>query len=679
MKHLPTRLPLLSFLFASLLLARLGGAEPLKPTDNDKEISVAVSKMLEHQHVTRHPLDETMSQRLFRRYLETFDPRKMYFLESDIKELAAQEKQLDELMLEGNIDFAYAAYKRFLQRQDACVGWATEFAHAPYDFAAEDQIPLDVDELPWPKDEAEAKARWHSWIKYEILSQTLSGEKEDAARARIEKRYQRLARESHNYKDDDLLEFYLDAFTSSFDPHSQYMGAKTLEDFNIQMRLSLEGIGATLSTEEGLCVVKEIVPGGAADRDGRLKPGDKIVGVGQGDSGDMVDTVEMRLRDAVTLIRGKSGSRVRLEIQRDGATERTVIALTRQRIELKDHGARGEIVDAPAETGGTPLHIGIVHLPSFYADDPLPGQKGRPDKSATEDVRRILKDFVAKKVDGVIMDLSTNGGGLLPEAICVTGLFLDQGPVVRVKDPKGKIETYDDEEPGMVWGGPLLVSVSRLTASASEIFAGAIQDYKRGIIVGDSQTHGKGTVQKIEDLDQWIPLADGSSAGALKITIQQFYRPGGDSTQNRGVAADVVLPRWTDNDVFGETKLPYALAFDKVPPAQFAPAGMVTPEQIARVRELSGMRLVTRDDLRALAAIKKTDGERRARKVLTFSEASLKAEKAQAQEEAKRIEEVASETTSAAKEPVFGTTPYTRELLAILTDLIRVQHEGGGK
>ncbi len=362
----------------------------------------------------------------------------------------------------------------------------------------------------------------------------------DEAIKKLSKRYESIRKSWQQTDDDELLERYLTSMTSSFDPHSSYMAPSTLDNFNITMKLELDGIGASLRSVDGYTVVQNIIPGGAADKNGGIKPEDKIVGVGEGSEGPIEDIVDMKLNDVVKKIRGKRGTVVRLEVDPADNSGRKTVAITRDRIELKDSEARGEVIQRGKKADGTPYNIGVIQLPSFYMD--MDGARlGLADyKSTTRDVRRLLNGFKAKNVDCVVVDLRWNGGGSLTEAVNMTGLFIDNGPVVQVKGPDGRTQPYKDPEPGLVWEGPLVVMINKFSASASEIFAGAIQDYRRGIVIGDHATHGKGTVQQLFDLDDKLfPGFNDTRMGALKLTIQQFYRPGGESTQNRGVVSYV--------------------------------------------------------------------------------------------------------------------------------------------
>jgi len=381
------------------------------------------------------------------------------------------------------------------------------------------------------------------------------------------------------------------------------MSPDTLKNFEIGMKLELDGIGAQLKGEDGYTTIVELTPGGAADKDGRLKAKDRVVGVGQGNEGEIVDVVDMNLNEVVRLIRGKRGTIVRLKVVPVGDTAPKVYDITRAKIELKDAEARGEVIEHGAKADGTPWRIGVINLPSFYMD--MAGaQQGQADyKSSTRDCRRLLDQFREQGVDGVVLDLRNNGGGSLPEAIKLTGLFIDRGPVVQIKDADHQVRPYDDTEAGVSWEGPLVVLTNKFSASASEILAGAIQDYQRGIIVGDEATHGKGTVQSLLDLGRQLfqRFDNAPSLGAIKITMQQFYRPSGASTQLEGVKSDVVLPSLTTHLPVGEGDLDHAIPFDRVQPARYTAVDRVSAALVERLRERSESRVEGRKEFAKLA------------------------------------------------------------------------------
>lgn len=676
-------------LFGAGLVARSARADVEAPNDDDKRKALMVSGIMEQAHLNRRPIDDTISTRLHEQFLKALDPMKLYFLQEDADEFAKRANEHDDRRTYFDLDFPFLVYQRFLKRVDQRSEWVQkEFADKAYDFNQQTEIVVDPKATTYAKDEQEAKQRWDDRVKYELATLMVNGEKEAEARERIKRRYRNIGRRWHEMDADELVEIYLTSLTNSFDPHSSYMSPRTVEDFNIAIQLSLEGIGALLSSEDGLTIVKEVVPGGAADKDGRLKPGDKIVGVGEGDQGEMVDLLDMKLKNVVKLIRGKAGTTLRLEVIPANTEKHEVYALTRQKIELQDGGAKGEVIELDGEAGMPKVKVGVIKLPSFYADSQALQDGDENAKSASHDVRKILEDFKAQGVQGVVMDLRNNGGGLLNEAIMLTGLFIEEGPVVQVRDFSGRVFPYRDEFPGVAYDGPLVVLISKFSASASEIFAGAIKDYGRGIVVGDSSTHGKGTVQKVLDLGrQAQQLPGNNNLGAVKLTMQQFYRVNGMSTQNQGVSADIVLPSPSDHEDFGEAKLDYALASDQINHAMYLPMGNVVEATIAKLREASAKRLETDETLQKLKEKKERIHERRNRATLVFNEASLKRDREEFKEfddeDALDGDEHASDPDAPPGEPgakkkkdkKFGADPYTQEVLHIMADFIRLDKE----
>jgi carboxyl-terminal processing protease len=488
---------------------------------------------------------------------------------------------------------------------------------------------------------------------------------------KLRKRYNSIRKSWNQTDNDELLERYLSSMTTGFDPHSDYMSPSTLDNFNITMRLELDGIGASLRSEDGYTTVNNIIPGGAADKDGKLKPGDKIVGVGQGAEGPMEDIVDMKLNDVVEKIRGKRKTVVRLEVDPADESGRKTYTITRDRIELKDSEARSEIVPWGKKPDGQPYQVGVIQLPSFYMD--MDGARlGLPTyKSTTRDVRRLLEEFNKKNVDAVVIDLRWNGGGSLTEAVNMTGLFIDTGPVVQVKGPDGRIDPYQDPEAGMVWKGPMVVMINKFSASASEIFAGAIQDYGRGVVIGDHSTHGKGTVQQLYDVAS-VLFRNGTdqNLGALKMTIQQFYRPGGDSTQNRGVVSDIELPSLTTQLEVGESDLDYALKFDKVPALPHDMYHMVDGQVLQGLRNLSQQRIDKADFFaREKRRIQRYEEQKDA-KTVTLNKEKFLAERKELN--ADKEEESIYDDLSDPNRPVFRLDDYDKEALDITVDYLNL-------
>ena len=562
------------------------------PGAQDRHITRVVALLLRQQHLLNDPLDDDHARRGLDNFLTALDAMKVYFYQSDVDDFRADQNRLDDSLKRGDIRFAYKVFHRFIERVDERVAWIDQLLEMEHDFSIQERINKDPDAVPYLGDADEAFDHWRRRIKYDLLMLKADNIEDQEARDRLRRRYTSFSKRMRQTHSDELLEMYLTAMTTGFDPHTTFMSASTLEDFHIQMKLNLEGIGAALSIDDGYIVVTEVIAGGAADKHGKmnpdekLEPEDRIIRVGQGPEGETVDVIDMKLRDVVRLIRGRSGTVVRLGVQSSGHGETQTYAITRAKIELKDKEAKGCVFDDGEKADGSPYRIGAIRLPSFYMD--MSKHRNRNGKSTTRDVRRILDGFRKKEVDAVVVDLRRNGGGSLMEAIGITGLFIDRGPVVQVKDSIGNIQHYDDLDFGMAWSGPLVVLTSKFSASASEIFAGAIQDYRRGLVVGDSSTHGKGTVQSLLELGpKMFPIPNPRNCGALKITMQQFYRPNGDSTQARGVLADIVLPRITDHFDIAESDLDYALNFDRVPRARYEQFDLVNEDLIGQLRTLS--------------------------------------------------------------------------------------------
>jgi len=649
-------------------------ADLTAPSPTDRQISLAVVSLLNSQHISRHPLNDEMSQRWLTMFLKSIDPMKLYFTQADVDDSKRHENDLDDRLKRGDIGFAYDVYKVYLRRLDERLAVIDELLKMEHDFTVDETLDTDFDKRPYAKDATELRERWRKRLKYDLLVLKAAKTEGVEAREKLSRRYHSFARNMKQFSSDDLLELYLTALTTSYDPHTTYMSASSLENFEIMMRGELEGIGAALQMVDGNTVVTKVIPGGAAAKDGRLKNKDQVIGVGQGEDGPIVDVVDMRLNDAVQLIRGKRGSVVRLQVLPGGTGKPVIYNITRQSIELTDSLARGDTVEMGTKPDGRPYKIGVIDLPSFYMD--MTGARlGKADfRSTTRDVRKLLDDFRNHGVDVVVLDLRRNGGGALTEAINLTGLFIDTGPVVQVKDADGNVEHYDDEERGVAWDGPLVVLTSKLSASASEIFAGAIQDYRCGIVVGDQTTHGKGTVQSMLDLGQKLFRAGAPKWGALKITQQQFYRPSGDSTQNRGVVSDIELPSITTHLDIGEQDQEYALKFDQVKAAPYRSVDTVAPPIIVELNRRSLQRCGGSEDFKKVAKRIARYQEQKERKSITLNEQKYLAERSEfnaEEEEEKRLEEQEGKDR-----PVIDRNFYFDEALAITLDYLDLLNKG---
>ncbi len=648
-------------------------AELGTPGTQERQVAIAVSSFLNRDHLSRHELDDEISERTLDMFLKTLDPMKRCFLQSDIDHFKKWEDKLDDLVKAGNVQFAHDVYKVYLERLDERMKYVEQLLAMKHDFTVDEVMDTDFDHRAWPRDTAEAHERWRKRIKYDLLIQKAAKVDDAEAREKLGKRYRTFAQNKKQADNEELLEIFLTSLTTSYDPHTSYMSKTTHENFIIMMRLELEGIGAALMTLDGDTVITKVIPGGAADKDGRLQPEDQVIGVGQGPDGEITDVVGMRLNDVVKMIRGKEGTVVRLQVVPKGKGEPKIYNITRAKIELKDSEARAEILEAGKKPGGAPYRVGVIDLPSFYMDMEA-ARFGRPDfRSTTRDCKRLLDDFKKANVDAVVIDLRENGGGSLTEAINLTGLFIKQGPVVQVKDADGRIQHYDDLDPEIAWEGPLVVMVDKFSASASEIFAGALQDYGRALVIGDHATHGKGTVQTLLDVGrQLFRIPNHPRLGALKITMQQFYRPNGDSTQNRGVQSDVELPSIKTHLDVGEADLEYALKFDHVDPVPFERTNQVDPVLLQQIKARSAERVNVSDDFKKVGEQIAKYEEQKKRKTISLNEEKFMAEREELDAEKDKLEEDQNEDD----EHVVNRDYYFDEALNITVDYVQLLTNG---
>jgi carboxyl-terminal processing protease len=542
-------------------------AAPPATAASRETIAMSVGRLLEEGHYTRQKLNEEVSKKFLQTYLELLDFSHLFFTQKDVDELTAKygTSMAGDVLL-GNLKPAYEIYALYTKRVDDRVAKIKELLKQPIDFKGNATVELSRQKSQWPKDEAEADQLWRGRIANELLQEHLSEHPIEPAPQLVTRRYDRLARNVHEEDKDEQMKLFLDALAQAYDPHSEYLSKADMKNFSINMGLSLVGIGAMLRSEDGYAKIESLVPGGPAQVDGRLKVGDRISAVAQGPA-DYVDVREMRLDKVVEMIRGKKGTHVRLLVIPSDATDpsrRKNVELVRDEIKLKDQEARADIIIRKDENGD-PIKLGWLTLPSFYAD------MDKHQKSTTRDVLALLKRLKKENIAGLVIDLRRNGGGSLEEALSLTGLFLKSGPIVQTKDYNGSIRVSANPDPGIAYSGPMVVLTSRQSASASEIFAAALQDYGRAVIVGDKNTFGKGTVQTILPIGRFASLLGSHSDedGALKLTIQKFYRVAGGSTQLHGVASDIVLPSLSDLPEFGEGALKNALAYDEVAKARY--------------------------------------------------------------------------------------------------------------
>src|SRR3954449_7203540 len=554
-------LALCTIFFAAALAA------PPAPASSRETVAMSVGRLLEEGHYTRQKLNEEVSKKFLQTYLEMLDYSHLFFTQEDVDSITkkyANAMAGDVLM--GTLKPGYEIYALYTKRIDERVAKIKELLKQPIDFKSNATVELSRQKSSWPKDETEADQLWRGRIANELLQEHLSEHPIEPAPQLVSRRYDRLARNVHEEDKDEQMKLFLDALAQAYDPHSEYLSKADLKNFSINMGLSLVGIGAMLRSEDGYAKIESLVPGGPAQTDGRLKVGDKITAVAQGSS-EFNDVRDLRLDKVVEQIRGKKGSKVRLLVIPSDAADpshRRNVELVRDEIKLKDQEARADIIIRKDENGD-PIKLGWLTLPSFYAD------MDRHQKSTTRDVLALLKRLKKENIAGLVVDLRKNGGGSLEEALSLTGLFLKSGPIVQTKDYNGTIRISSDPDSGIAYSGPMVVLISRQSASASEIFAAALQDYGRAVIVGDKNTFGKGTVQTILPIGRFASLLGSHTDedGALKLTIQKFYRVAGGSTQLHGVASDIVVPSLSDLPEFGEGALKNALPYEEVTKAKY--------------------------------------------------------------------------------------------------------------
>ncbi len=573
----------LAFTAAAQAQAPLVAENALRPDDSQKQATEIILHIIDTYHYKKRPLDDALSGHILDNYLKSLDVNRSFFLKSDIDEFEKYRSELDDDLREPELTPAFKMFVRYRQRVAERVDFAIAQLDSNFDFQTNESFYYDRRKEPWADSEATLNEYWRKRVKNDVLNLKIAGKSPDESRDVLTKRYTRLKTSTFQLNAGDVFQTFINSYTTAVEPHTNYFSPRTSENFDISMRLSLEGIGAVLRGDSDYTEVQSIVPGGPADLSGLLHKEDKIIGVGQDASGEMVDVIGWRLDDVVDLIRGPKDSNVRLEILPAGTGvegKGKIINLVRDKIKLEEQAAKAEVIDVPNEG-----RIGVIDVPTFYSDFAAQARGEKNYTSTSRDVRRLIKELESKKIDGLLIDLRGNGGGSLSEALELSGLFIESGPIVQTKDAQGRIEINGDPDPGIAYGGPLAVLVDRNSASASEIFAGAIQDYRRGIIIGEP-TFGKGTVQNIVDLNRFVRNTD-VNLGRLKTTIAQFFRVSGGSNQHKGVVPDVVFPTAELGEDFGERSLENALPWDKVAPARFVPASapVSTFDEVRRLHE----------------------------------------------------------------------------------------------
>jgi carboxyl-terminal processing protease len=591
----------------------------LAPLDVHTRTSLTIVEQLRHSHYLSKDLDDDASSQVFEKYLELLDASRVYFLASDVAGFEKYRYTLDDALKRGDLAPAFEIFNCYQERLIGRFEYLLKELDKGldrYDFTIDESVEIDRTNAAWPANITELDELWRKRLKAAALTMKLNDKPVPEIQELLSKRYANRLKQTQQAKSEDAFQLYVNAFASTYDPHTQYFSPRTSQNFNINMSVSLEGIGAVLRSEDEYTSVVRLVPAGPADKSGQVQPADRITGVGQGDTGPLIDVVGWRLDDVVELIRGPKGSIVRLEISSPEAEDDAIriVPIERNTVQLEEQAAQKKLLTL--NRGGDTYRIGIVEVPTFYVDFKAV-QKGDPNyKSTTRDVRILIDELKAEGIDALVVDLRNNGGGSLQEADSLTGLFIESGPTVQVKSARRKPSIYADTDESVSWDGPLAVMVNRLSASASEIFAGAIQDYERGLIIG-SQTFGKGTVQTL------VPL----NRGQLKITAAKFYRVSGQSTQHQGVIPDVAFPELYDVDRIGESSLDDALPWDVITPAIY-PRSSAVHNVLSDLTRLHDKRVAGDPDFVYMRALSDKTRENSKKTTISLSEPHRIAEKA---------------------------------------------------
>ena len=604
----------------------------LLPSERERRVSKLVSAVITRDHYRQSPINDQVSTLVLDRYLEALDSQRSFFLAGDIAEFERYRFQLDDAILNGSLEPAFLIYNRFQTSSRERIAHALETLNTEPNFEVEESFEFDREKAPWAKTTAELNDLWRKRVKNDALSLALTDKPWAESRDILRKRYERVLKRNEQTTANDIFELFMNAFAHVFDPHSNYFSPRNTEEYKIQMSLSYEGIGASLNLVDDYVTVVNVLPGGPAAISGQLNVNDRITAIGEGKSGKFQDVIGWRLDDVVQLIRGKVNTVVRLQILPAGAapgSAEKVIDFTRNKVIMEAQAAKKEV--RKIERNGAQQVVGIINVPSFYQDFAARSAGDQDYRSTTRDVRKLIGELKAAGMESMILDLRGNGGGHLNEATGLTGLFIPGGPVVQLRETGGRIEVLDDPEPNNVaWDGPLVVLVDRFSASASEIFAGAIQDYGRGLVIGQ-QTYGKGTVQNLYPLERYAVGAD-NSFGQLTVTIGKYYRVTGESTQHRGVQPDITLPSAIDTRDVGESTRESALPWDRIHGVPFGKDTAIK-QAIAPLSQAHDRRAATDPDYQMLVKEIGIFETLRAQKSISLNLKQRRAERAQSEQQ----------------------------------------------
>ena len=636
-------------------------AGELKPSISQEKVETLVAKLLTTYHYRKVRLNDSLSSVVWDNYLKEVDNNKTYLLASDVAAFEKYRYQIDDALVNGDLTAAYDLYNVFLERYRERSAFVKEQLKKPFSFTADETFNTDRTKAPWPKTKEEQNDLWRKILKNQALELKLGNRKDSAVAATMIQIYNNRDKAINRIKSADVFQMYMNSFTEALDPHTNYLSPKNADRFNQEMSQSLEGIGAMLREDNDYVKIIELVPGGPAFKSNLLKAEDRIAGVAQGDNGPVVNTQHWQIDDVVKLIKGPKGTVVRLQVLSPDAIAGAPpkeIRIVREKVKLEESRAKKEIIEIT--DNGRPFKIGVINVPIFYRDFEGARKHEEGFSSTTSDVKKFVEELKADKVDGIVIDLRDNGGGSLTEAIDLTGIFIPKGPVVQVKESTGETEVYADHDGGsVVYSGPLAILVNRFSASASEIFAAAIQDYKRGIIIG-GQTFGKGTVQTLVDLNRMLPK-EPEKVGQVKMTIQKFYRINGSSTQHKGVTPDIQLPEAFSAEEYGESSQPSALPWDQINATHYDPSRDLNDKILALLRERFDQRLKSDTELKQLSQELADFKKAKENKVVSLQESKRRKERDEAERKraaANKVSQVAAsidETeTSAAETPAAG-------------------------
>jgi carboxyl-terminal processing protease len=573
-------------------------SQDLSPTERQRRVSKLVSNVIERSHYRQSPINDPVSALVLDRFIEQLDGSRSYFLAGDIAEFERFRYQLDDAVVGGQLEPVFTIFNRFQLRNRERVAYALELLKTEPDFAVEEDFEFDRAKAPWAKTQTELNEIWRKRVKNDAVSLMLTEKTWTETRDILQKRYERVVKRTEQITSDDIFEVFMNAFAHVFDPHSSYFSPRNSEEYRIQMSLSYEGIGASLQLVDDYVTVLNVLPGGPAAVNGTLNANDRILAVGEGRGGKYVDVVGWRLDDVVQIIRGKVGTTVRLQILPAGAapgSPERELELIRNKVTLEAQAAQKEV--RKVKRGEREMSVGIINVPSFYQDFEAKSSGAKDYRSTTRDVRKLVEELKQERVDALVIDLRGNGGGHLTEATALSGLFIPNGPIVQLRETGGRVEVLDDPEPSIAYDGPLVVLVDRFSASASEIFAAAIQDYGRGIVVGQ-QTYGKGSVQNLYPLDRYA-LGPDPGFGQLTVTIGKYYRVTGESTQHRGVQPDIAMPTAISTEEVGESTRESALPWDRIRPVDFGRETALS-QAVAALEQSHEQRIAQDPDFRLL-------------------------------------------------------------------------------